>query len=208
MWFVLLLSPGGCGIEGEDDRWDFGTAAGFYLDATREPWATNYRMYSYVTQELPQLITQHFPALDTSRQSIMGHSMGGHGALICALKNPGLYKSVSAFAPICHPTAAPVGRSAFEGYLGAEQEDKWAQYDATCLVQHYDGPPLQILIDQGLSDKFLEAGQLQPDEFVAACKNAEMAVILRKREGYDHGYFFISTFIEEHFKHHAQYLKS
>lgn len=200
-------SPRGCGIEGEDDSWDFGTGAGFYVNATREPWNKNYRMYSYVTEELPAVIAEKFP-INQGKQSIMGHSMGGHGALICALKNPGKYCSVSAFAPICHPSASNWGRKAFSGYLGSEDDGNWSDWDATKLVAKYDGPPLEIFIDQGMADKFLTAGQLQPETFVEACKNAEMAVILKKREGYDHGYYYIATFIEEHLEHHFRYLKS
>ncbi|XP_075236228.1 S-formylglutathione hydrolase-like isoform X1 [Lycorma delicatula] len=199
-------SPRGCNIDGENDSWDFGTGAGFYLNASREPWNKNYRMYSYVTAELPAVITENFPVIST-KQSIMGHSMGGHGALICALKNPGKYCSVSAFAPICHPSACPWGRKAFSGYLGGEDGSNWDEWDATKLVAKYDGPPLEIFIDQGMADKFLTVGQLQPEVFVDACKNAEMAVILKKRESYDHGYYFIATFIEEHLKFHARYLK-
>ncbi|KAF6207383.1 hypothetical protein GE061_018624 [Apolygus lucorum] len=206
--FILVIpdtSPRGCNIPGEDESYDFGTGAGFYVDATQDPWKTNYNMYSYITQELPFLINSEFPA-DPERQSIMGHSMGGHGALICYLKNPGKYRSVSAFSPICNPTQGPWGKKALKGYLGSDEES-WKDYDATCLVAKYDGPPIDILIDQGTDDKFLEK-ELLPDNFVAACKEAQVPVVLQKREGYDHSYFYIATFIGEHFKHHAKYLNA
>ncbi|KAK9504581.1 hypothetical protein O3M35_010886 [Rhynocoris fuscipes] len=202
-------SPRGCQIAGEDDSYDFGSGAGFYVDATEEPWNKNYLMYSYITKELPSLINEHFPA-DPNRQSIMGHSMGGHGALICFLKNPGQYKSVSAFAPICNPTKCPWGQKAFAGYLGGSADsvpDTWLNYDATHLVSKYDGAPVDILIDQGLNDEFFQCGQLLPDNFVEACKQAQVPVILHKREGYDHSYYYIASFIGEHFAHHHKYLK-
>ncbi|XP_034238761.1 S-formylglutathione hydrolase [Thrips palmi] len=201
-------SPRGLQIPGEDDGWDFGSGAGFYVDATAEPWKKNYRMYSYVTKELPALVFDNFP-VSSDRVSIMGHSMGGHGALICALKNPGKYKTVSAFAPICNPTEVPWGQKAFAGYLGPRgsgDSDLWAQYDATLLLKNYSGPPMDILIDQGTQDTWLT--QLLPDNFVKACQAANMPVVLQLRDGYDHGYYFISTFIEEHIKHHARYLKA
>lgn len=201
-------SPRGLQIPGEDDSWDFGSGAGFYVDATAEPWKKNYRMYSYVTKELPEVIFGNFP-VSSDRVSIMGHSMGGHGALICALKNPGKYKTVSAFAPISNPTEVPWGQKAFSGYLGTRgsgDNDSWAQYDATLLLKDYSGPPMDILIDQGTQDPWLS--QLLPDNFVKACQAVNMPVVLQKRDGYDHGYFFISTFIEEHIKHHARYLKA
>lgn len=199
-------SPRGCNIPGEDDGYDFGSGAGFYVDATEEKWKTNYRMYSYITEELPKLIADNFPA-DPARQSITGHSMGGHGALICALKNPGLYKSVSAFAPICNPMQCPWGQKAFKGYLGEDQET-WKEYDACELMKSYQGPPLEILIHQGKDDQFLKASQLLPDAMVAACASNQMPVVLHMEEGYDHSYYFISTFLEDHFKHHAAVLKA
>lgn len=198
-------SPRDCKIAGEDDSYDFGSGAGFYVNATKDPWKTNYRMYAYVTQELPALINSNFP-VDVGRQSISGHSMGGHGALICALKNPGQYKSVSAFAPICNPMNCPWGVKAFTGYLG-EDKEAWKEYDATCLVKKYSGPPLDILIDQGKADNFLAPGQLLPDNFVAACTESKTPVTLRMQEGYDHSYYFMATFIEDHITHHAKYLK-
>lgn len=199
-------SPRGCSIEGEEDSWDFGTGAGFYVDAMEEKWKTNYRMFSYVTKELPSVIVANFP-VNPTLQSIMGHSMGGHGALICALKNPGLYKSVSAFAPICNPVNCAWGVKAFTGYLGGDKKT-WEEWDATCLVQSYQGPPLQIFVDQGEEDQFLKDGQLLPDNLVAACAKAGMPVVLRKQEGYDHSYFFIATYLQDHFSHHAQFLKN
>ncbi|XP_071950547.1 S-formylglutathione hydrolase-like [Antedon mediterranea] len=198
-------SPRGCNIEGEDDSYDFGSGAGFYVDATEDKWKTNYRMYSYVTKELPEIINSNFP-VDPEKASIFGHSMGGHGALICALKNPGMYKSVSAYAPICNPMQCPWGKKAFTGYLGPKQE-AWKEYDACELVKVYNGPPLDIYIDQGKSDNFLKESQLLPDNFVAACTESKMPVQLNMQEDYDHSYFFISTFMKNHIKHHAKYLK-
>uniref|UniRef100_A0A8C2MAB2 S-formylglutathione hydrolase n=2 Tax=Cricetulus griseus TaxID=10029 RepID=A0A8C2MAB2_CRIGR len=199
-------SPRGCNIKGEDDSWDFGTGAGFYVNATEDPWKTNYRMYSYVTEELPQLINANFP-VDPQRMSIFGHSMGGHGALICALKNPGKYKSVSAFAPICNPVLCPWGKKAFSGYLGPDQS-KWKAYDATSLVTSYSGSQIDILIDQGKDDEFLSNGQLLPDNFIAACTEKKIPVVFRLQEGYDHSYYFIATFITDHIRHHAKYLNA
>ena len=197
-------SPRGANVPGETDSWDFGIGAGFYVDATREPWATHYRMYSYITVELPALIAGKFPA-DADRQGIFGHSMGGHGALVCALRNPGQYKSLSAFAPIAAPMRCPWGKKAFKGYLGDEHA-AWQEYDASELVARarFAGP---ILVDQGLADKFL-ADQLYPEVFEAACRDAGQRLTLRRQEGYDHGYFFISTFMEDHLRHHASQLNA
>uniref|UniRef100_A0A8B9Y712 S-formylglutathione hydrolase n=1 Tax=Bos mutus grunniens TaxID=30521 RepID=A0A8B9Y712_BOSMU len=199
-------SPRGCNIKGEEDSWDFGTGAGFYVDATEDLWKTNYRMYSYVTKELPQLVNDNFP-VDPQRMSVFGHSMGGHGALICALKNPGKYKSVSAFAPLCNPVLCRWGKKAFTGYLGTDQS-KWEAYDATYLVKSYPGPQLDILIDQGKEDEFLSDGQLLPDNFIAACTEKKIPVVFRLQEGYDHSYYFIATFIADHIRHHAKYLNA
>ncbi|XP_061827770.1 S-formylglutathione hydrolase [Nerophis lumbriciformis] len=199
-------SPRGCNIEGEDESWDFGTGAGFYVDATQGPWKSNYRMYSYVTKELPALIQANFPA-DPDRMSISGHSMGGHGALICALKNPGKYKTVSAFAPICNPMQCPWGQKAFAGYLGPDRAT-WEAYDATVLAASYSGPQLDILIDQGRDDQFGSAGQLLPDNLIAACSEKKIPVVFRLQKGYDHSYFFIYSFINEHIKHHANFLNA
>lgn len=198
-------SPRSCGIEGEDDSYDFGSGAGFYVDATEENWKTNYRMFSYVTKELPVLIASNFPVLP-EKQSVFGHSMGGHGALICFLKNPGLYKSVSAFSPICNPVQCPWGQKALAGYLGSDKET-WKEYDATELVKNYDGPIPDILIDQGTADQFYPS-QLLPENFVEACRLKNVPVTLRMQEGYDHSYYFISSFVEDHVKHHARHLKA
>ena len=197
-------SPRGANIPGETESWDFGVGAGFYVDATREQWSKHYRMYSYVTRELPALIAEKFAA-DGSRQGIFGHSMGGHGALVCALRNPGQYKSLSAFAPIAAPMRCPWGKKAFKGYLGDDHAD-WKQYDASELIQA-TGFPGAILIDQGLADKFL-SDQLYPETFESACREADQPLILRRQEGYDHGYFFIATFMEDHLRHHAAQLSA
>jgi S-formylglutathione hydrolase len=192
-------SPRGADAPGEADSWDFGVGAGFYVDATADPWSKHYRMYSYVTRELPAVIAASFPA-NPQRQGIFGHSMGGHGALVCALRNPGQYRSLSAFAPICAPMQCPWGTKAFSGYLGADH-DAWRRYDATELVRArpFAGA---ILIDQGLADKFL-VDQLKPELFEAACHHVGQSLTLRRHGGYDHGYFFISTFMEDHLRHHA-----
>jgi S-formylglutathione hydrolase len=195
-------SPRGANVPGEADAWDFGIGAGFYVDATREPWSKHYRMYSYVASELPVLISGKFPA-DTQRQGIFGHSMGGHGALVCALRNPGQFKSLSAFAPIAAPMRCAWGKKAFKGYLG-DDHAAWREYDASELIKRarFPGP---ILVDQGLADKFL-ADQLYPEVLEAACRDAGQPLTLRRQEGYDHGYFFISTFMEDHLRHHAAQL--
>lgn len=198
-------SPRDCGIEGEKDSWDFGSGAGFYVDATTEKWHTNYRMYSYVTKELPAIVAQNFPA--SGKQSVLGHSMGGHGALVCALKNPGLYASVSAFAPICNPSQCPWGVKAFTGYLG-ENRQQWEAYDACNLVKTWSGKALEILVDQGTADKFLAAGQLLPENLVAASAGVNVTVKLRMQEGYDHSYYFMSSFIQDHIQYHAKFLKA
>ena len=200
-------SPRGCNIEGEEDSWDFGTGAGFYVNATEEKWKKNYRMYSYVTSELPEVVRTNFN-VNPDRQSIFGHSMGGHGALICTLKNPGMYRSVSAFAPICNPINCPWGKKAFSGYLGPDRET-WKQWDATELVKSYKGPPFSyILIDQGKADSFLTDGQLLPENFVQSAQESGVPVVLRMQEDYDHSYLFVSTFMEDHMRHHAAALKS
>ncbi len=195
-------SPRGANLPGDADSWDFGVGAGFYVDATREPWSKHYRMYSYVTRELPALIAEKFPA-DSSRQGIFGHSMGGHGALVCALRNPGRYRSLSAFAPIAAPMRCPWGKKAFKGYLG-DDHDAWREYDASELVKRSPFPGT-ILVDQGTADKFL-VDQLYPEAFETACREAGQRLTLRRQEGYDHGYFFISTFMEDHLRHHATQL--
>jgi len=196
-------------IDGEEDSWDFGTGAGFYVNATEEGFSNQgYNMYDYVTQELPTLLAED-KSIDTANVSIMGHSMGGHGALVCALKNPGKYKSASAFAPICHPTGCPWGEKAFNGYLGSVEAGQ--EYDASLLVKSYDGPKLNILSDQGGADSFLtgDVDQLQPATLVDGAKdNANIALNSRSQEGYDHSYFFIASFIREHLDFHAGFLKA
>jgi len=192
-------SPRGLNLPGDSASWDFGVGAGFYVDATQAPWSAHYRLYSYVTQELPEFIAAHFPA-DTARQSIFGHSMGGHGALVCALRNPQQYRSVSAFAPISAPMQCPWGEKAFSGYLGSDRT-QWAQYDASELVRQRPFGR-EILVDQGTADKFL-AEQLRPERFQDACAATGQPLTLRMQEGYDHGYFFIATFMEDHLRFHA-----
>jgi S-formylglutathione hydrolase len=195
-------SPRGAGYPGEDDEYDFGSGAGFYLDAIQEPWSQRYRMYSYITQELPALIAEHFPA-DMGHQGIMGHSMGGHGALTIHLKNPGTYKSVSAFAPICAPSQCPWGQKAFLGYLGKD-ETSWRDYDACALIRRQPSDAL-LFIDQGAEDPFLSE-QLLPDLLVEACEEAGQHFELRMQADYDHSYYFIQSFIEDHLRHHAKAL--
>jgi S-formylglutathione hydrolase len=192
-------SPRGLGLPGENDDYDFGSGAGFYLNATEAPWAGHYNMYDYVVDELPALVNQHFP-LDDQRVSIAGHSMGGHGALTIALKNPDRYRSVSAFAPIVAPTRCPWGEKAFTGYLGTDRAT-WQQYDATELVKEVQLPG-EILIDQGDADDFLKE-QLKPQLFAEACRLSGQSLNLRMQAGYDHSYFFIASFIEEHLRFHA-----
>ncbi|HEY5103283.1 MAG TPA: S-formylglutathione hydrolase [Steroidobacteraceae bacterium] len=200
-------SPRGVKLPGDNDSWDFGVGAGFYVDATEEPWSRHYRMYSYVTQELPALVNASF-AIDPTRVGIFGHSMGGHGALVMALKNPQRYRSLSAFAPIAAPRSCPWGEKAFTGYLGTDKA-KWSAYDATELVAQVKDAARRpaILIDQGTSDQFLEK-QLHPHLFEAAAKKVGYPVTLRHQSGYDHGYYFIATFMEDHLRHHARILQS
>ncbi|MBB4285929.1 S-formylglutathione hydrolase [Roseospira goensis] len=192
-------SPRGLDLPEEHAAYDFGSGAGFYVDATVQPWARHYRMYSYVTGELPALVAAHFP-MDPARQGVSGHSMGGHGALVIALRNPDRYRSVSAFAPIVTPSRVPWGQKAFTGYLG-EERALWAAYDATALVggSEWRGP---ILIDQGDADTFLGT-QLTPEVFADAARTAGVPITLRMQPGYDHSYFFVATFIGEHIAHHA-----
>lgn len=198
-------SPRGAGVAGEDDDWDFGTGAGFYVDATQQPWAKHYRMESYVTQELFDIATTALPG-DPQRAGIFGHSMGGHGALVLAQRHRERYRSVSSFAPIAAPTRCPWGEKAFTGYLG-EDRSAWAQYDASELMAASKQPfPEGILIDQGLADNFLKE-QLYPEAFEAACEQAGQPLTLRRHEGYDHGYYFISTFMDDHLQFHAERLK-
>ncbi|KAM7500127.1 hypothetical protein LguiA_024541 [Lonicera macranthoides] len=197
-------SPRGLNVEGEADSWDFGVGAGFYLNATQEKWK-NWQMYDYVVKELPKLLSENFEQLDTSRASISGHSMGGHGALTIYLKNLDKYKSVSAFAPIVNPINCPWGQKAFTNYLGGNKAD-WEDYDATCLISKFNDVKTTILIDQGEDDKFLLDQQLLPNKFEEACRKANVPLLLRFQPGYDHSYYFIATFIEDHIRHHVQAL--
>jgi S-formylglutathione hydrolase len=192
-------SPRGDEVPDVPDRYDLGQGAGFYVNATQPPWATHYQMYDYVSRELPALVEAHFPVA-AGKRAISGHSMGGHGALVCALKNPGRYASVSAFAPICHPLVSPWGEACLGAYLG-DDRTTWETWDATCLVEA--GAPLPpALIDQGTTDEFL-AGQLFPQDLQAACTARGIPLTLRMQEGYDHSYHFIATFIGEHLAFHA-----
>jgi S-formylglutathione hydrolase len=190
-------------LPGATASWDFGVGAGFYLDATQSPWTTHWRMESYLLQELLPLVGQHLP-IDAQRLGIFGHSMGGHGALTLALRHPGRFKTVSAFAPICAPTQCPWGEKAFTGYLGPDRTT-WLEHDATVLMQHQPIAPYPagILIDQGLDDKFL-ADQLHPHLFEAACQAIGQPLTLRRHAGYDHGYYFVQSFVGDHLAHHAR----
>ena len=192
-------SPRGCDLPGEDDSWDFGTGAGFYVNATQMPWAKHYRMYDYVVDELPAAISANFP-VQATHQGIMGHSMGGYGALMIALRNPGRFKSVSAFAPIVAPSQVPWGQKAFSHYLGDSMED-WLAYDPTHLVKEA-AEQLPLLIDQGQADSFLME-QLQPEKFAEACQAVNYPLTLRMQSGYDHSYYFIASFMGDHMAHHA-----
>lgn len=196
-------SPRGAGIDGEDDDYDFGTGAGFYVDATEPPWDGNYRMYSYVTRELPELVFSRFPG-DRDRQGITGHSMGGHGALTIGLRNPDTYGSISAFSPICAPMQCPWGRKALGGYLG-EDRDTWKVHDATELIRA-GALVREILVDQGDADDFL-GEQLKPELLVAVCGEMGQPVNFRMQPGYDHSYHFVATFIGDHVRFHAERLK-
>ena len=192
-------SPRGAGVPGDPDgSWDFGLGAGFYLNATEAPWAAHYRMYDYVVQELPALVEANFPV--SNRRGISGHSMGGHGALVCALKNPGRYRSVSAFAPISNPMQCPWGEKAFSRYLGADRE-RWREWDASLLLADAK-EKLPLLVDQGDADSFL-ATQLKSEALQAAAEAAGHPLTLRMQPGYDHSYYFIASFIDDHLRHHA-----
>lgn len=192
-------SPRGDDVADEPDNWQFGKGAGFYVDATQEPYAKHYKMYSYITEELPALIAKEFPA-DMDRQGIFGHSMGGHGALTIALKHPERFKSVSAFAPIVEPSTAGWSRPALEKYLGAD-ETSWRPYDTVALIREGKSFP-EILIDQGTADSFLDEG-LRPWLLEEAVKGTQTKLTLNMREGYDHSYYFISTFMDDHLRWHA-----
>lgn len=198
-------SPRDTGIPGEADDWEFGSGAGFYVNATQQPWARHFRMYDYVLHELRETVLARFPAR-RDRVGIFGHSMGGHGALVLALRNPEVYKSVSALAPICSPSRCAWGQKAFPRYLG-EDRSAWAQYDAVELVKSHGRAVFrEILVDQGLADKFLQQSQLLPELLESACAAAHQPLRLRRHEGYDHSYYFISTWVEDHLRFHASEL--
>ena len=194
-------SPRGNSVP-DDETYDFGQGAGFYVNAIEDPWKDHFQMYDYIVNELPPIIDANFKT-DPSRVGIFGHSMGGHGALTIALKNPAIFKSVSAFSPIVAPSQVPWGKRAFTGYLGPNK-DLWKEYDATALIQS-TGWLNDILVDQGLADQFLTE-QLKPELFEQACAKADVPLILRRHEGYDHSYYFIATFVEDHIKWHAERL--
>lgn len=197
-------SPRGDDVADEVDRYDLGKGAGFYLNATQAPWAKHYQMYDYITQELPALLEKNLPLI-AGVKSVSGHSMGGHGALICALKNPDAYKSVSAFSPICNPINCAWGQGCFDAYLG-DDTNLWQAYDATALVDA-GANVSDILIDQGTADEFYDERQLLPENFKAACEIEGQPLTLRMQEGYDHSYHFIASFIGDHIAYHAKALK-
>lgn len=202
-------SPRGAGAPEEGEHWDFGTGAGFYVDATAAEYKKHYRMYSFCQKELPAAVEAALgPQVDMSRVSVFGHSMGGMGALVAALRNPGVYRSVSAFAPIAHPTRCAWGEKCFSKYLGGGEEERaaWKAYDPTELVLAGAQAPSTILIDQGAKDSFLEQGQLRPEDLSSAANAKGQAVELRMREGYGHDYYFIQTFVSEHIAWHAKHL--
>jgi S-formylglutathione hydrolase len=202
---VLVMpdtSPRGTDLPGEHESWDFGSGAGFYVDATEEPWSLNYRMYSYVTRELPALVAESFP-VEASQAGLFGHSMGGHGALVAALRNPAAWRSVSAFAPIVAPMHCPWGQKALSAYLGPDRA-RWRAYDSCALIEDGHRVPA-ILVDQGMEDPFVDQ-QLQPGRLEAACRDAGIPLTLRRQAGYDHSYYFISSFVEDHLDWHAERL--
>lgn len=199
---TMDTSPRNLGIAGENDSYDFGAGAGFYVNATAEPWAKNYQMYDYVVEELPQLINTHFP-VQADNQAIFGHSMGGHGALVIALRNPDKYRAVSAFSPIVAPSQNAWGVKAFTGYLG-DDHSQWSQYDAVELVKT-TASKIPLFIDQGMDDEFLDEF-LKPELLQAACAENNHPLNLRMQAGYDHSYYFISSFIEDHINYHANIL--
>lgn len=197
-------SPRGVDVADDSDRYDLGQGAGFYVNSTIDPWQKHYQMYDYVTKELPALVELNLPLLPGIK-SISGHSMGGHGALICALKDPQSYRSVSAFSPICNPTECDWGKGCFSAYLGGDQTT-WQAYDATRLIESGSNVN-EILIDQGTADEFYDDGQLLPENLIAACKQNDQKINLRMQEGYDHSYHFIASFIGEHIAYHTEALK-
>lgn len=198
-------SPRGEGVADEAGRYDLGQGAGFYVNAIQPPWKQNYQMYDYITKELPELLESKLPLLE-NKKSISGHSMGGHGALICALKNPQNYSSVSAFSPICNPLECGWGQGCFSAYLG-EDKKVWQDYDATQLISS-GATVKELLIDQGTADEFYDEKQLLPENLEAACKKSGQSLTLRMQTGYDHSYHFISSFIGEHIAYHAKALKA
>lgn len=198
-------SPRGVSIEGDDEWWDFGTGAGFYVNATEEKWKAHYNMYDYIVEELPLIVCRELP-IEQKSMSISGHSMGGHGALVIGLRNARLFKAISAFAPIAKPSDCPWGVKAFTGYLGENKED-WMPYDSCNLLEKYSGDRVDILVDQGKADKFLEQGQLRTDDLRKAAGFPNNAsVVVRMQAGYDHSYFFVASFIESHIEFHARRL--
>lgn len=202
-------SPRGMNIQGEDDSYDFGSGAGFYIDATADPWSRNYKMYSYITQELPKVVFGEFSQIDSLSVSISGHSMGGHGALSLYLKNPGMYKSCSAFAPIANPLKCPWGEKAFKGYFGeSDWQKRGAEYDSTELIKNWKGKDVDILIDVGTGDNFYKQGQLLPENFAAAAKEAglEPGINIRMQPDYDHSYYTMASFADDHVQHAAKHL--
>lgn len=202
-------SPRGMNIQGEDDSYDFGSGAGFYIDATADPWSKNYKMYSYITQELPKVVFGEFSQIDSLSVSISGHSMGGHGALSLYLKNPGMYKSCSAFAPIANPLKCPWGEKAFKGYFGeSDWQKRGAEYDSTELIKNWKGKDVDILIDVGTGDNFYKQGQLLPENFAAAAKEAglEPGINIRMQPDYDHSYYTMASFADDHVQHAAKHL--
>ena len=196
-------SPRSARYPGDDADWDFGQSASFYVDATEAPWASHYRMYSYVTHELPKWIAQQLPA-DIHRQGICGHSMGGHGALMIGIKNPDVFRSVSAFSPICAPMQCPWGQKAFQGYLGSDAQ-AWAQYDSVELIKAR-GYQRELLVDLGSDDPFV-VQQLKPELLQAACRQRNVRLSLRWQSGYDHSYYFIASFIKDHIRFHSDRLR-
>jgi len=196
-------SPRASRFPGDDSSWDFGLGAGFYVDATREPWSSAYRMFSYVTQELIEIVEAELP-IARDRRGVFGHSMGGHGALVVALRTEGRYASVSALAPISSPTRCPWGEKALSGYLGDDRA-AWEPYDATLLAKTRRFPS-RVLVDQGMGDKFL-AAQLKPELLEEACSATGQSLELRRHQGYDHSYYFVATFVADHLRHHAAHLK-
>jgi S-formylglutathione hydrolase len=199
-------SPRGEGVQDDPDgAYDFGLGAGFYLNATQAPWSQHYNMADYILQDLSAAVIDNFPA-NRDRQGIFGHSMGGHGALTLGLRNPDTFTSISAFAPICSPLHCPWGQKALGHYLGSDQS-QWSQYDASELARNIgeSGPAHPLLVDQGLADQFLQQ-ELNPDRLEDACREGGVELELRRHEGYDHGYYFISTFMDDHLRHHAKYL--